>query len=57
MFVLIYFAVFGAGTGYMLRLIRIGPGRQEGAAAAGPESGPMRPLSAAGPPRSEPDGH
>lgn len=55
-FILVYFAVFGTGIGYLLRLIRVGPVLHEGkyAREGGPgrEHQPMRPLSAA----SEHDG-
>lgn len=50
-FVLVYFAVFGTGIGYLLRLIRIGPILHEGERASeggpGRERQPMRPMSAA----------
>ncbi|MBC9000126.1 cytochrome ubiquinol oxidase subunit I [Pseudomonas sp. N40(2020)] len=51
MFVVVYFALFGAGLGYMMRLVRKGPKISEGAET--PEGGPgkqrtpARPLSAA----------
>lgn len=52
LFVLIYFAVFGAGIRYLLRLLREGPEISEGLTAArggpGRQKTPMRPLSAAG---------
>lgn len=50
LFVLVYFAVFGTGIAYMLRLIRVGPvdhppmGRHGG---PGQPRQPMRPMSAA----------
>ncbi|HEJ1200667.1 TPA: cytochrome ubiquinol oxidase subunit I [Pseudomonas aeruginosa] len=51
LFVLVYFAVFGIGFVYLLRLIRKGPrtaeGRQAGEGGAGRRSTPARPLSAA----------
>ncbi|CAN5361051.1 cyanide-insensitive cytochrome bd quinol oxidase subunit I [soil metagenome] len=51
LFVLIYFAVFGTGIGYLMRLIRVGPVPHEGDApkhgGPGQERQPMRPLSAA----------
>lgn len=51
LFVLIYFAVFGTGFAYMLRLIRVGPvpHASERVEHGGPgqERQPMRPLSAA----------
>jgi cytochrome d ubiquinol oxidase subunit I len=51
LFVVIYFAVFGAGTGYVLRLIRVGPQAHEGEriehGGPGRERTPARPLSAA----------
>ncbi len=51
LFVVIYFAVFGVGVSYMLRLVRKGPRRDEGAlesALGGPgqDRHAMRPLSA-----------
>ncbi len=56
LFVLIYFAVFGAGIRYLLRLIRQGPeiSDGEGSETGGPGhlKTPMRPLSAAGNPVS-----
>jgi cytochrome d ubiquinol oxidase subunit I len=51
MFVLIYFAVFGIGFVYVLRLIGKGPiineGNEKGAGGPGEKRTPMRPLSAA----------
>ncbi len=51
LFVLVYFAVFGTGIAYLLRLIRKGPmaseGRQVEAGGPGQERTPARPLSAA----------
>jgi cytochrome d ubiquinol oxidase subunit I len=49
LFVVVYLAVFGAGIGYMLRLIRVGPVAQGGAVEGGPGRShqPMRPMSAA----------
>lgn len=56
LFVVIYFAVFGAGIRYLLRLIRQGPEINEGKASETGGPGhlktPMRPLSAAGNPGS-----
>ncbi|MET0963236.1 MAG: cytochrome ubiquinol oxidase subunit I, partial [Noviherbaspirillum sp.] len=50
LFVVVYIAVFGAGTGYLMRLIGIGPIPFEGArqehGGPGQERHPMRPLSA-----------
>ena len=50
-FVVVYLAVFGAGTAYMLRLIREGPHVDEGRVAKpggpGRHRQPMRPISAA----------
>ncbi len=50
-FVIVYMAVFGAGTAYLLRLIRLGPATDEGQAQTrggpGQHRQPMRPLSAA----------
>jgi cytochrome d ubiquinol oxidase subunit I len=47
----VYLAVFGAGTAYMLRLIREGPHVDEGRVAKpggpGRHRQPMRPISAA----------
>lgn len=51
MFVLVYMAVFGIGSVYVLRLIRKGPviseGREKGAGGPGELRTPARPLSAA----------
>ena len=51
MFVLVYGAVFGSGTAYVLRLLRQGPAphAQSGPPSGGPgqERQPMRPISAA----------
>lgn len=50
LFIVVYFVIFGAGTVYMLRLIRRGPPvAQEGAPSGGPGEArtPARPLSAA----------
>lgn len=49
LFVIVYFAVFGTGAAYVLRLIRKGPVAREGEQHGGPgqERTPMRPLSAA----------
>jgi cytochrome d ubiquinol oxidase subunit I len=50
-FILVYFAVFGTGIGYLLRLIRIGPTLRESQhleqEGPGKDRRPMRPLSAA----------
>ena len=50
-FVIIYFAVFGTGIGYLLRLIRVGPQPHEGESVEhggpGQERTPARPISAA----------
>jgi cytochrome d ubiquinol oxidase subunit I len=43
-FIIVYFIVFGAGTGYILRLMSHAPDIGE----AGPEEGPNRPVRAAG---------
>jgi len=52
LFVVIYFAVFGAGLVYLLRLVALGPAAPEAAApvagGAGQSRQAMRPLSAAG---------
>ncbi|MCG8907129.1 MULTISPECIES: cytochrome ubiquinol oxidase subunit I [unclassified Pseudomonas] len=54
MFVAVYFAVFGVGFAYLLRLVRKGPQAAEGqtpsAGGAGQQRTPARPLSAAGNP-------
>jgi len=51
LFVVVYFVVFGAGTVYMLRLIRVGPVPHEGQhsidGGPGQERTPARPFSAA----------
>jgi cytochrome d ubiquinol oxidase subunit I len=50
LFVLVYFAVFGTGIAYLMRLIRIGPLHHEeytGHGGPGQERQPMRPMSAA----------
>jgi cytochrome d ubiquinol oxidase subunit I len=50
LFVLVYFAVFGTGIAYLMRLIRIGPAHHEqytGHGGPGQERQPMRPMSAA----------
>ncbi|OOV92338.1 cytochrome ubiquinol oxidase subunit I [Pseudomonas sp. MF6396] len=51
MFVVVYFALFGAGLGYMMRLVRKGPETGEGDAPThggpGQQRTPARPLSAA----------
>lgn len=51
LFVLIYFAVFGTGVGYLMRLIRVGPvshaGQYSKPGGPGQTRQPMRPLSAA----------
>ncbi len=50
LFVVVYFALFGAGIGYMLRLVRKGPKIGEGEAVTlggpGQQHTPSRPLSA-----------
>ena len=55
-FVIVYFAVFGAGIGYVLRLLRVGPQPHEGAqpvpGGPGEMQQQMRPMSAAGGPAS-----
>jgi cytochrome d ubiquinol oxidase subunit I len=52
LFVLVYFAVFGVGIGYMLRLVRKGPvahaGTQTMDGGPGQQRTPARPLSAPG---------
>jgi len=48
-FVVVYFAVFGTGVGYMVKLLAIGPERHEGLilpAEEAPGHRPARPLSA-----------
>ncbi len=51
MFVVVYFAVFGIGMVYVLRLVKKGPviseGREKGAGGPGEARTPMRPISAA----------
>ena len=51
MFVVVYFALFGAGLGYMMRLVRKGPETGEGDepthGGPGQQRTPARPLSAA----------
>ncbi|WP_213663274.1 cytochrome ubiquinol oxidase subunit I [Stutzerimonas stutzeri] len=51
LFVAVYFAVFGVGIVYVLRLVAKGPvineGREQGAGGAGQPRTPMRPISAA----------
>ncbi|MBV6288821.1 cytochrome ubiquinol oxidase subunit I [Pseudomonas aegrilactucae] len=51
MFVVVYFALFGAGLGYMMRLVRSGPRIGEGEehiqGGPGQQHTPARPLSAA----------
>jgi cytochrome d ubiquinol oxidase subunit I len=51
LFVIVYFTVFGAGLGFVLRLIAKGPAVQDGEAPAAGGPGqprhPMRPISAA----------
>jgi len=51
MFVVVYFAVFGVGMVYVLRLVKKGPvvseGREKGAGGPGEARTPMRPISAA----------
>lgn len=53
LFVIVYFAVFGAGIGYLMRLVRIGPKPHEsdtpGDGGPGRNKQQMRPLSAAAP--------
>ena len=50
MFVVVYFAVFGAGFGYMMRLVRKGPhtgeGDEQNPGGPGQKRTPARPLSA-----------
>ncbi len=51
LFVVVYFALFGAGLGYMMRLVRKGPQTHEGSepthGGPGQKRTPARPLSAA----------
>ncbi|EXF47155.1 cytochrome d ubiquinol oxidase, subunit I [Pseudomonas sp. BAY1663] len=51
MFVIVYFAVFGVGMLYVLRLVAKGPvlseGRGKGVGGPGEQRTPMRPISAA----------
>ena len=51
MFVVVYFALFGAGLGYMMRLVRKGPitheGEEDTHGGPGQQRTPARPLSAA----------
>ncbi|MES2819446.1 MAG: cytochrome ubiquinol oxidase subunit I [Pseudomonadota bacterium] len=51
LFVAVYFVLFGAGIGYVMRLVRKGPitdeGKEEGAGGPGQLRTPARPLSAA----------
>ncbi|MFK0086968.1 cytochrome ubiquinol oxidase subunit I [Pseudomonas sp. NPDC090755] len=51
MFVVVYFALFGAGIGYMMRLVRKGPktgeGEETNPGGPGQKRTPARPLSAA----------
>ena len=51
MFVVVYFALFGAGLGYMMRLVRKGPktdeGKETNEGGPGQKRTPARPLSAA----------
>ena len=51
LFVVVYFALFGAGLGYMMRLVRKGPQTHEGDepthGGPGQKRTPARPLSAA----------
>jgi cytochrome bd ubiquinol oxidase subunit I len=51
LFVVVYFALFGAGLGYMMRLVRKGPVTHESTEPAhggpGQKRTPARPLSAA----------
>ena len=51
LFVVVYFALFGAGISYVMRLVRRGPvtdeGKQEGAGGPGRQRTPARPISAA----------
>ncbi|MFC5697878.1 cytochrome ubiquinol oxidase subunit I [Pseudomonas sp. GCM10022186] len=49
-FVVVYFVLFGAGIGYMMRLVRKGPvtdeGKEQGIGGPGQHRTPARPLSA-----------
>ncbi|MCY1297124.1 putative cytochrome bd menaquinol oxidase subunit I [compost metagenome] len=49
-FVVVYFLLFGAGLGYMMRLVRKGPvtdeGKEQGIGGPGQHRTPARPLSA-----------
>ncbi|MET1078620.1 MAG: cytochrome ubiquinol oxidase subunit I [Pseudomonas sp.] len=60
LFVVVYFALFGVGIGYMMRLVRKGPvtdeGKEEGAGGPGQQRTPARPLSAADEGLEEGDG-
>ena len=51
LFVVVYFVLFGAGIGYMLRLVRKGPkldeGKEVSSGGPGQPRTPARPLSAA----------
>jgi cytochrome d ubiquinol oxidase subunit I len=51
LFVVVYFSLFGAGFGYMMRLVRKGPKTHEGDdtphGGPGQKRTPARPLSAA----------
>ncbi|PPA01252.1 cytochrome ubiquinol oxidase subunit I, partial [Pseudomonas sp. MWU12-2312b] len=51
LFVVVYFALFGAGLGYMMRLVRKGPkideGKETNEGGPGQKRTPARPLSAA----------
>lgn len=50
LFVLVYFAVFGTGIAYMMRIVRVGPlthAPQTGHGGPGQPRQPMRPISAA----------
>src|SRR5699024_5261090 len=56
LFIVVYMAVFGAGAGYVLRLIRVGPerlGDESDQGGPGQARQPMRPLSAASEPSQE----
>jgi cytochrome d ubiquinol oxidase subunit I len=52
LFVVVYFALFGVGLGYMVRLVRKGPvtdeGKEQGIGGPGQHRTPARPLSAPG---------